>query len=98
MLETLKGLAASKKFLSAVAGIITLIGVRFLDLPEDQLAPLSLQITGIVGALLLGQGAADLGKEKETRRADGILKAIVTEGAINQGFSPGDDEDSDAVA
>jgi hypothetical protein len=63
MMDVLKSLASSKKVLSALAGVLTLIGVRYLSLPEDQVGPLSLQITGIVAALLVGQGAADLGKE-----------------------------------
>lgn len=70
LLETLKALAGSKKVLSAVAGVLTLIGVRFLGLPEDQLGPLSLQITGIVATLLLGQGAADLGKVGKEKEAE----------------------------
>ena len=92
ILETLKALAQSKKVISAVAGVLTLIGVRYLGLPEDQLGPLSLQITGIVATLLIGQGAADLGKEGKVNEAMGVLHAIEMQGAIERGFPPGGEE------
>jgi len=88
IVDTLKALATSKKFLSAVAGVLTLIGVRYLGLPEDQIGPLSLQITGLVAALLVGQGAADLGKEAKVNEAAGMLEAIVTQGALERGVTP----------
>jgi hypothetical protein len=92
ILETLKALAGSKKFLSAVAGVATLVGVRYLGLPEEQLGPLSLQITGIVAALLVGQGAADLGKEGKINEAMGVLHAIEAQGAMDRGFTRGGEE------
>ena len=88
MMDVLKSLAASKKVISAAAGVLTLIGVRFLGLPEEQVAPLSLQITGIVAALLVGQGAADLGKDAKRAEAE----AMVTMAAMESGFTVSDSE------
>lgn len=76
MVDTLKALAGSKKFLSAVAGILALVGIRFLGLPEDQAASLSLQVTGVISALLLGQGAADMGKSKALVEKDGAMEVL----------------------
>lgn len=68
MLDTLKGLGkgllGSKKVVAAIAGALAVVGVRFLGLDDAAAADASLKITGIAVAYLLGQGAADHGKEK----------------------------------
>jgi len=61
-LEVLKELLTSKKFISAVAGLIVL-GCAKIGFNADPNT-----ITGIITlftALLIGQGAADFGKAKE---------------------------------
>lgn len=93
ILETLKAMAQSKKVMSAAAGVLTLVGVRYLGLPEETLAPLSLQITGVISALLIGQGAADLGKEAKSREAQGIMDAIITQSAVGSDPTKPDAED-----
>ena len=82
-------LLSSKKVLSAIAGIAVLIGVRYTSIPEEQLASLSLQITGLVATLLLGQGAADLGKAGKATEAS----ALVAMTAMEAGFIEEDEED-----
>lgn len=89
ILATLKALAGSKKFLSALAGVLALVGVRYLGLEEAASHDLSQQIMVVVSALLLGQGAADLGKEGKGREADGMLALASTAAA----FGDGDEED-----
>lgn len=84
-------LLSSKKVVSAIAGIATLIGVRYMGLPEDTVGPLSLQITGIVAALLVGQGAADLGKAG--KKTEGEVMVALT--AMEAGFTLGEEEDGD---
>lgn len=64
ILNAIKGLLGSKKALSAVIAVLAIVGVRFLGLDEAQATEISMQITGVAAALILGQGAADLGKEK----------------------------------
>jgi hypothetical protein len=60
MLDVLKQFVASKKAVAAIAGVVTLLAGRIgLDMSPE----LSLEITGVVIAYLLGQGLADIGKE-----------------------------------
>lgn len=49
----------SKKFYTALAGVIAVILSQYFGVAEAT----TMQICGIVIALLLGQGLADLGKE-----------------------------------
>ncbi len=84
-------LLTSKKVLSAIAGVLCLVGVRYLKLPEETVGPLSLQITTVVAALLVGQGAADLGKAG--KQPDGeTMKPLA---AMELGFIEGDEEDGE---
>ena len=56
-----KDLLSSKKFLSAVAGVIVIIGGKFgLELNSEELI---LAVSPLL-AYILGQGIADNGKEK----------------------------------
>jgi len=61
MLDVFRQLLGSKKAVAAVAGVVTLLAGRFgLNITPE----LSLEITGIVIAYLLGQGLADVNKAK----------------------------------
>ncbi len=87
--EVAASIFSSKKVLTAIAGVVTLIGVRYTSIPEEQLGPLSLQITGLVAALLLGQGATDLGKAGKATEAS----AMVAMTAMEAGFIEEHEED-----
>ena len=96
MTDVLRSLITSKKFLSMLVGILVLVGVRYLGLEEAAATELSREIVAIVVTLIAGQGLADLGKEHATREAQGVLSAIVTQGAIQSGFTD-DEEEEDAI-
>ena len=51
----------SKKFWTAIAGVFAVIMAHFFNVPEGT----TLEIAGIVIALLVGQAAADFGKESK---------------------------------
>lgn len=87
---TLKALLGSKKFLSAAAGVLAIVGVRYLGLSEEQATEIGREILGVIAALLVGQGAADLGKEAKTRESDGIMALA------EAGFSAADAEDDES--
>lgn len=52
----------SKKFWVGIAGVVAVILSHFFGVAEDTV----MQIAGIVIALILGQGLADLGKNAST--------------------------------
>lgn len=61
MLIALRAMLASKKFIGAIAGVIVAGALKVgVDLPTDAVAAV---ISPIV-AYILGQGVADLGKER----------------------------------
>lgn len=51
-------LVRSKKFLTAVLGVVAVVVAHYARMPEDRIT----EIGAMVIALLLGQGAADFGK------------------------------------
>lgn len=63
-MEALKAFAGSKKFLAALAGILAAAGVQFLGFDEAKADEISRIIVALVGAYVIGQGAADFGKAK----------------------------------
>lgn len=70
MKEALKGLFGSKKALAAMAGSVTsalilFAGKQGYGLDPAAAATLVKVVLGLVGAYIVGQGAADWGKEKE---------------------------------
>lgn len=69
MKEALAGLFSSKKALATMAGmaataLITLAGKYGWALDPAAAKTLTAAVLGLVGLYVLGQGAADLGKEK----------------------------------
>jgi len=67
MPQVLKDLFASKKFWSAVVGILAvLVGKIGWNVSEEVLW----QIVAIIGTLLGAQGLADMGKEKANTEAE----------------------------
>ena len=77
---TLTGLLSSKKAVSAIVAVLAIVGVRFLGLDEATATNASMQIMGVAAALILGQGAADLGKEGKKTEAEMIAKLELSEG------------------
>lgn len=60
MMEALRGLFGSKKFLGAIVGVIVALGARYgLNLDPEIVA----LIVGLFAAAIIGQGVADHGKE-----------------------------------
>lgn len=55
---------ASKKAKGLIMGIVALILVNLLGLPEDQVKNAVDAIMALVGSYLIAQGAADIGKGK----------------------------------
>lgn len=51
----------SKKLWTAIAGVVGVILAHFFNVPESTTA----EIAGIIIALLVGQAAADFGKESK---------------------------------
>ena len=67
MTEALKGITQSKKFMF---GVIALLVIAFNNKLGLELDPEQMKfMTAIVGATVLGQGVADLGKEKAKQEA-----------------------------
>ncbi len=62
MMESIKGIFESKKFITALAAVLGLIATGLTGTQEWDLV--IKEIVGVVMAVLLAQGAADLGKEK----------------------------------
>lgn len=70
-------LLSSKKVLTAIAGVLTLLAIRFVPgVSEETIAPLSLQITSIAATTILGIGAADFGKEAKKTETEAGAKAV----------------------
>ena len=66
-MNPIMGILQSKKAIVAVAGIVAVVATRVgLPLEAAEAESLAELITGIVGAYLVAQGAADLGKHKPT--------------------------------
>ena len=60
-MQVLKDLFSSKKGLAAMAGVLSIIAT---SLGFDFLSETALmQVLGIIGAFIVGQGLADVGKE-----------------------------------
>lgn len=57
-------LLKSKKFLTAILGLVALAVAHFARMPEERIT----EIVGLFAALLLGQGAASFGKEAKATR------------------------------
>ena len=73
MPQVLKDLLASKKFWSAVVGILAvLIGKIGWNVSEEVLW----QIVAIIGTLLGAQGLADIGKEKAKTEAQSVADKV----------------------
>ena len=83
MMDMLRALAGSKKVVSAVVGVLAMVGVRYIGLEEAVAHDLGQQIMVVISALLLGQGAADLGKAGKEAEA---VKALA------EGFTAGSGE------
>ena len=61
MKQALKDLLASKKFLVTLAAILVYVGGKLgLNLTTDQLMP----VLALLASFVVGQGVADMGKEK----------------------------------
>ncbi len=60
-MSTILDLLTSKKFISALIGAIVAFIAAYLDMPTEQVAI----IVAPFVAHILGQGVADIGKEKE---------------------------------
>lgn len=61
-----KDLLTSKKFMAFASGVvvnIAVLGASKFGIPEEQAQAAALKITGLVGAYIIGQGAADMNKE-----------------------------------
>ena len=91
MTDVLKALLGSKKFISAVLGVVAVIGVRYTGLPEEQILDISHSVLGVVLVLIGAQGAADLGKEGKHAEAS----AMVAMTAMEAGFTESDSEVGD---
>ncbi len=60
MIDKLKEMASSKKFIAMVGGLATVLVAKVgLDVPNETV----MEMTGIVMCYLVGQGIADNGKE-----------------------------------
>ncbi len=63
--KNMKSIFTSKKFWYAIAGLIAMILAPHVGIPEDVLKETLGSIALIVTSLIIGQGLADFGKEKE---------------------------------
>lgn len=88
VLSTLKAALSSRKFIYTVAGVLGAVGVRYLDLPEEQATEVAREILLAFGVLVGAQGLADRGKEAAKAEGEGILAALDRSG----GFSEGDED------
>ena len=61
LMQVLKDLLASKKGIAAMAGVLSIVAgsLGFAFLTETAM----MQLLGILGAFIVGQGMADIGKE-----------------------------------
>ena len=50
----------SKKFWATVSGVLAVVGSNYLGLSEAQI----FAVVGVISSFVIGQGAADLGKNK----------------------------------
>ena len=50
----------SKKFWALISGCIAVAADEYMGIPKED----TLKIVGLIGAYILGQGAADLGKNQ----------------------------------
>lgn len=97
MKEALKGLLGSKKALAALAGSITSAGVLLAAKHGYGLDPAAAEtlvkaVLGLVGLYIVGQGAADWGKEKAKVE---IAAAEAAESLYRLGNADFDDDDDD---
>lgn len=90
-MTVIKALLSSKKFVSALIGIVAVIGVRYTGLPEEQIVDISHSILGVILVLIGAQGAADLGKEGKAHEASAFVAAT----AMEAGFTESDSEVGD---
>lgn len=67
MMEFFKALLASKKFVALLLGLVAnllALAATKAGIPSDQAHDAALQVSGLVGTYILGQGIADHGKER----------------------------------
>lgn len=89
-LDALKELLASKKFITAVAGIsVTLLAKIGLKADTETIA----SIVSIIALLLLGQASTDFGKAAKVAENDPKLKILET--IINNNLSSTSKEKTD---
>lgn len=53
-------LLKSKKFLVSIAGVLSVVLMHYVNIPEET----SMKVFGIIISFVVGQGLADIGKEK----------------------------------
>lgn len=71
MMDIIKSLLSSKKFLAMIVGlIVTLVGKIGWDIPEETVS----KLVGLVASYVVGQGIADFGKEAEKERQRSLTK------------------------
>lgn len=63
--KSMRSIFTSKKFWYAIAGLLAMILAPHIGIPEDILKETLGSIALIVTSLIIGQGLADFGKEKE---------------------------------
>jgi hypothetical protein len=68
MMDAVKTLFGSKKFLATVIGAVAAVLCR-LGLPEEMAQDMANTVLGLFGTFVLGQGVADHGKEKAKQEA-----------------------------
>lgn len=64
LLTVLRALVGSKKFISAIVGVLAVVGVRYLGLGEEQATEIGRELVAVFSALLVGQGLTDQGRER----------------------------------
>lgn len=92
----LRGLLSSKKVWTAAAGMLATVAVRYLNLSPEVAHEVSLQVLGIVGILLVGQGLTDAGREASVAKSDGAVAALVAKAELALGKGDSDEDDDDA--
>jgi len=80
-MEALKGLLGSKKAIAGLAGVVvatlvTLAGKHGYGLDPEAASMLVKAVLGLAGVYILGQGAADIGKEKAKIEAAAVELAM----------------------
>lgn len=70
MIPTAQTMLGSKKFLATMGGVLVAVGNAkgWLGLPADAV----LQVLGMLGSYVVGQGIADIGKTRPTLTATSI--------------------------